>query len=123
MKNKLILCSLLVSCFALAEGPVSVKVTDLVARPDTYDQKQVKTSGKVVRFQQRTSHKGNPYFEFRLSERDKQVNVYGRGTLESPLKDGVMAQVVGIYRIENKVGGEVYKNEIETKPDAIKVLK
>jgi hypothetical protein len=122
MKRLLLTSLLAFSALALAADPVTATVTALLDKPDTFTGKEVKTSGKVERFEQRTSKAGNPYFVFKLVEKDKKVSVYGRGTLEKAPKDGSSVEVTGKFLKENKVGSNVFKNEITTTPKGVKPL-
>jgi hypothetical protein len=122
MKRSLSLIVLAVAALAVAQ-PVTVTVADLLAKADAYHDKQVKTTGTVENFQQKTSRAGNDYFTFRISEgpkgQEKRVNVYGHGKLEPKPENGVTATVTGLYRKEKKSGDIVFKNEIEAKPKDI----
>ncbi|HSI74027.1 MAG TPA: hypothetical protein VK934_12695 [Fimbriimonas sp.] len=121
--KRLLLSSLFVlTAVAFAAEPVVATVSALLDKPDSFTGKEVKTSGKVERFEQRTSKAGNPYFVFKLVEKDKKVSVYGQGTLEKALKNGSEVQVIGKFLKENKVGNNVFKNEINTTPKGVKVL-
>jgi hypothetical protein len=99
--------------FAAAE---KASVADLLKDAKKLDQKEVEVKGSLREFKQRTSKIGNKYFTFRLKDGDQSVNVFSRGALETPPKDGAKVTVVGIYRAENKVGDNVFKNEIDCSP-------
>jgi DNA polymerase III alpha subunit len=114
---------LLLATLALAADKLTVK--QLQADTKKYDQKEITLTGKVDKFKQKTSRAGNAYFTFSLQDpADKKidVNVYGQGKAEKPPKDGDLVEVKGTYRLEKNVGGNTFKNEIQIKPDAIKVL-
>ena len=101
---------------------MAASVAALLDKPDAFTGKQVKTRGKVEKFRSKVSQMGKPYFTFKLVEKEKRVSVFGRGKLEKELKDGATVEVVGTFRMEIKVGGNVFKNEIETAPKQVKVL-
>lgn len=108
---------------ALAD-PIAVTVTQLNQNPAQYHAKDVTVTGKVDRFQQKTSRAGNDYFTFNLTEPGKgkeimSVRVYGMGKLDPPLKDGTMATVTGDFQKEHVVSGRTYKMEIDVKPKDI----
>jgi len=107
---------------ALAAGALvsadneSVALTDLLQNQDRFHSKPVKVLGAVADFKQKTSRAGNKYVVFKLTESEKKVNVYRRGWLEQPLKDGAKVQVYGVYQKEKRVGAMVFKNEIDCTP-------
>jgi hypothetical protein len=122
MKRSCILILPLLATVALAEVR-SVSIAALLDKPDAFAGKQIRVMGEVEKFEQRTSKAGNSYFVFKLVERNKKVSVFSRGRLDPPLKDGSRAEVTGTFKMENKVGSYVYKNEIETSPKGVKALK
>ncbi|HRK23080.1 MAG TPA: hypothetical protein PLX06_14775, partial [Fimbriimonadaceae bacterium] len=75
-----------------------------------------------------TSRAGNKYFTFVLVQGDKaKVNVYSQGEAASDLKDGVNVKVIGIYKVEKKLGTMTFKNEIDAtkvkdKPNGIALI-
>jgi hypothetical protein len=121
MKRLALSFLVLVSAVAIAGEPQSVTIAGLLEKPDTYSGKEVKAVGKVEKFQQKTSKIGNPYFTFKLLDKDKKtVNIYGKGKLDPPLKDGVTVEVTGTFTKEKVVSGITFKNEIETAPKYVK---
>jgi cytochrome c-type biogenesis protein CcmE len=123
MRRPTILLTVALLAAVAVAAPTAVKIPELLAKPDTYNAKEVKTAGKVEAFQQKTSKAGNDYFVFKLAEKDKKVNVYGRGKLENAPKNGQNAEITGIFRKEKKFGDQVFKNEIEVTTKGVKVLK
>ncbi len=95
-----------------------VTVAELLKQPDKFNGKAVEVTAAFQGFQQKTSRAGNKYFTFKLKDGDKLVNVFCRGTLEPPPKEGSKLKVVGLFRKEKLVGDMVFKNEIDaTKQD------
>lgn len=129
MRSNRILPFLLLSVAAGASAAEKVTVKDIVKDGSKYDKKVVTTSGKVAKFEQRTSRAGNSYFVFEVvEEKDKaKVNVYGRGKLDLKVQNGDKVEVTGYYRVEKKVGDQTFKNELEIKLDPktppIKIVK
>ena len=110
---------------ALAFAIDKLTVEQLQADTKKYDSKEIILTGKVDKFKQKTSRAGNSYFTFFMQDpADKkiQVNVYGQGVVEKPPKDGGVVEVKGTYRLEKVVAGNTFKNEIQIKPDAIKIV-
>lgn len=123
MKRFVLLPLVALASLALAGPPIAVKIGELLDKPDTFNEKEVKTSGVVEEFHQRVSKIGNPYFVFKVEEKEKQVNVFGRGKLQTPLKSGQLVEIVGTFRKQKMSGGNVFKNEIEVTTKTVKVLK
>lgn len=98
---------------ALALAAEKASVADILKDPKKYDSKEVEVTGTVKDFKQRTSKIGNKYYTLKLKDADKELSVYGRGTLEPAPKEGGKVQVSGLFRAENKVGDNVFKNEID----------
>ncbi|CAN1534752.1 hypothetical protein MCEMSE15_01529 [Fimbriimonadaceae bacterium] len=109
---------------APAAKPVVVTVSDLAKKASNFDKKNVQTTGKVEKFEQRTSRKGNAYFVFDLIEGKERVHIYGQGKLEVKVKDGDKLKVTGFFRKEKKIGDRSFKNEIQVdlKKKPIEVL-
>ena len=97
-----------------------VAITDLLKDASKYDAKAVTLTGKVMKFKQKTSKAGNPYYNFKLVGKtdDDVVNIYGRGKSEKELEDGTVVEVTGKFAKEKKVGTVTYKNEIDITKDA-----
>ncbi|MDX2065721.1 MAG: hypothetical protein SFX74_08280 [Fimbriimonadaceae bacterium] len=115
--------ALLVVLAAVGVAAEKVTVADLLKSPDKYHDKEITIEGKVSKFEQRTSRKGNPYFLFDVNGKDG-IHVYGRGKLEPKLENGKTVTVTGKFRKEKKLGERVIKNEIEVdlkkKPISVK---
>lgn len=105
-----------------------VKIDSLLKSPDKFHEKVVTAKGKVAKFEAKVSKKGNPYNLFQLAEGKASVNVYVRGKLEKPPKNGQTVEVTGTYRKEKKLRDFTVKNEIDASPSSdkksgVKVLK
>jgi hypothetical protein len=114
---------LILATFAIAADKLTVK--QLQAATKKFDGKEVVVTGVVDKFEQRKSKAGNDYFLFKLVDKaDKKlvVNIYGQGKAVKPPKDGNLVELKGTYRTEKKVGNRTFKNEVQIKPDAIRVL-
>lgn len=128
MKLFRIALPVLLAFAAVAVGADKVDLADLVKDPKKYDGKVLETTGKVADFKQKTSRAGNKYFTLTLIQGDAaKVNVYSQGEAAKEIKDGVTAKVVGVYRIEKKLGTMVFKNEIDVtkvkdKPNGIEIV-
>ena len=121
MKRFASLSLLALAVFALAADPVAVTITELNSQPAEYHSKEVKTSGKVFKFVNKTSKAGNEYFTFDITEGAKgkelkMVHIYGQGKIDPPLKQDEVVTVVGEFRKEKVVSGRTYKMEIQVKP-------
>lgn len=106
----------LVPFFALASLALAAEkasVRDLLTNGKKFDGKVVTVTGSVDAFQARTSKAGNPYFVFKLKEKDQTINVYGRGKLDKDLKSGAKVEITGKYAVEKKVGKLTFKNEVD----------
>ena len=77
-----------------------------------FDQKEVTVKGKVAKFLQKKSKAGDPYFLFKLTEKDQEISVFGHGELKG-IKDGDKVTVVGEFAKARKSGSQTYKNEID----------
>ena len=106
------------------QKPIKVSVADLLKSRDAHDQKGLIVEGKVAKFEQRTSKKGNPYVVFDITDGKSSVHIYGQGKLETKVKDGDKVRVTGFYRKEKKFGDRVYKDEIQinVKKKSVEVL-
>jgi starvation-inducible outer membrane lipoprotein len=109
---KSIASALFIVLAATALAAEKVAVADLLKDPAKYHDKEITIEGKVAKFEQRTSRKGNPYFLFDVNGKDG-IHVYGRGKLEPKLENGKTVTVTGKFRKEKKLGDRVIKNEIE----------
>lgn len=113
----------LIASVAFAADKMTVK--ELVADAKKFDGKPVTVSGLVDKFKQKTSKKGNDYFTFKLvdkGDKKKIVNLYGQGKPKVEVKDGQLLSVTGTYRLEKTVGNSTFKNEIQVKPDTVRIL-
>lgn len=123
MKRVFVSFLAIVASAAIAFGPMSV--AQLAKEVDKHDGKKVTVVGVVDKFEQRTSRAGNPYFTAVLldkSDKKVDINVYSRGKAAKELKKGDIVEITGDYRKEKKLGKLTFKNEIETKPELIKIL-
>lgn len=113
----------LIASVAFAADKMTVK--ELLVDAKKFDGKPVTVSGLVDKFKQKTSKKGNDYFTFKLvdkGDKKKIVNLYGQGKPKIEVKDGQLLSVTGTYRVEKTVGNSTFKNEIQVKPDTVRVL-
>lgn len=114
---------LILTTLALAADKLTVK--QLQADTKKFDGKEITVTGVVDKFEQRKSKAGNDYFLFKLVDKaDKRlmVNIYGQGKVAKPPKNGANVELKGNYKIEKKLGNRTFKNELQIKSDAIKVL-
>lgn len=114
---------LILGCLAFAAEKLTVE--QLLKDAKKFDGKEITLTGKVDKFQQKTSRAGNDYFVFKLVDKqDKKalVNVYGQGKPKKEPKNGDVVELKGMYRVEKKFGNSVYKNELQIKPEDIKTL-
>ncbi len=97
-----------------------VTVADLVKDPAKYDAKIVTLTGKAMKFKQKTSKAGNPYYNFKLVGKtdDDVISVYGRGKLDKELENETMVEVTGRFVKEKKVGEVTFKNEVDVTKDS-----
>lgn len=103
-------------CFAVASialASQAVRLAELAKDNKKFDGKEIKVTGKVEEFRQRTSRSGNPYATFVLADGKAKVNVYARGEIKPALKNGDQIEIVGKYRATKKVGTRTFTNEIE----------
>jgi DNA polymerase III alpha subunit len=107
----------LVALASLTAAPQKATVVELLKDGKKFDQKTVVVVGVMDKFEQRTSKAGHAYFVFRLKDKTKWVNVYGKGTFQPPVKppviNGDKVEVNGKFRVEKKVGDRTFRNEIE----------
>lgn len=112
--------ALCLALFAIAQNKAVLTVDELLKAAKKYDAKVVQVRGKLVKFELKTSKKGNKYTVGQIVGMDvkKPVNVYQKGHPDSKLqlKSGAYVIVTGTYKIEKKVGSDVYKNEIDASP-------
>ena len=123
LKQSTVLIATLLLASVFAADKLTVK--QLAQDPKKVDGKVITLIGKVDKFEQRTSKAGNDYFLFKLLDKlDKKatVNVYGQGKADKGLKNGDVVEIKGEYKIERKYGSRTYKNELQVKPEAIKVI-
>lgn len=114
-----LVCFAALAVASLALAAEKVTIAELTKDPAKYDGKAVTLTGKVMKFKQKTSKAGNPYFTFKLvgKTEDDVVNIYGRGTYEKELANDVMVTVTGKFVKEKKVGEMTYKNEVDVTKD------
>lgn len=101
---------------AIALATDSPKIDELLTNGKKFDKKIVMVTGKVDKFEQKTSRAGNDYYVFKLVDNKSIVNIYGQGKLAKPPKDGMVVQVTGFFQVEKKLGDRVFKNEIDLTP-------
>ena len=105
----LILAGLVVVAFAAD----AAKISDLVKKPESFDKKTVKVTGKVDKFKAKTSKAGNDYYVFDLTEGKEKISIYGRGKLDKAPKDGDKVEVEGKFEKEHKINEDYsVKNQV-----------
>ena len=105
----LVLAGLVVVAYAAD----AAKIADLVKKPESFDKKTVKVTGKVEKFKAKTSKAGNDYYVFDLTEGKEKIAVYGRGKLEKAPKDGDKVEVEGKFEKEHKINEDYsVKNQV-----------
>jgi uncharacterized protein YdeI (BOF family) len=88
------------------------RIGDILARPDTFDRREVVLVGRASAVDPRTSQRGNDYFTFRLAdETGASVKVFSWGKLTISPEDRV--EVHGRFQKERRVGRYTFTNEIE----------
>ncbi len=109
--------ALAAAAFAFAIDKVAV--ADLLKDPAKFNDKIVTVTGKVMKFKQKTSKAGNPYYNFKLVGKTDEdvISVYGRGTLSKELENETMVDVTGKFVKEKKVGTVTFKNEVDVTKD------
>jgi aspartate 1-decarboxylase len=113
MKRAFLSIATVLSLAAFAQAPKAVDVDAFAPKAKAFDKKVVAVSGTVAKFKARESKAGNKYTTFMLEGKKDKVNVYLRGYLAKPPKDGDKVIVTGTYRLEKEVAGRKFKNEIE----------
>jgi cytochrome c-type biogenesis protein CcmE len=117
------------SLIAAACVAAAIGVDALIKDADKHNEKRVTATGTVENFRARTSRAGNKYATFRLKGKDAFANVYYRGELKTPPKNGDRVEVTGVFRKEKKVNESfTVKNEIDAsgaddKPAMVKIMK
>ena len=117
------------ACLAFAAGSLSVDA--LLKDSKKFDKKVVTVTGSVQKFEAKTSKRGNKYTVFKLkgSTAKSIINVYLKGHLTKPVKNGDSVSVTGKWQVEKKMGTTVFKNEIDAStskpgaPQQVKLLK
>ncbi len=88
------------------------RIGDILARPDTFDGREVVLEGKASAVDPRTSRHGNDYFTFRLSdETGTSLKVFSWG--KPAIAPGDRVQVSGRFQRERRVGRYSFTNELE----------
>ena len=84
---------------------------EIAKNPPAFDQKTVTVTGTAGEISSRTSHRGNPYTTFRLSDQGEVVKVFTFGT--PAIKDGQRVEVRGVFQRVKRVGVYTFHDEIE----------
>jgi hypothetical protein len=92
---------------------VEVSIEKLLADREKLHEKMVKVSGKVDKYEQRTSRAGNPYVVFDIVDGKFRVHIYGQGKLAPAVKNGDSVLLMGKFRKEKQVGSQTFKDEIQ----------
>jgi Putative peptidoglycan binding domain len=101
----------LVIAIAAPVWAAEVAVHDLVRNPSVFDGKEVTLSGTVSALVTKTSHRGNVYTTFKLSDGGDAVTVFSWGRLS--VHDGDRVEVRGIFQQVKQVGPYTFHNEIQ----------
>ena len=94
---------ILVGLVVIAFAADAAKISDLVKKPESFDKKTVKVTGKVDKFKAKTSKAGNDYYVFDLTEGKENISIYGRGKLDKAPKDGDKVEVEGKFEKEHRI--------------------
>jgi len=88
------------------------RIGDILARPETFDRREVVLIGKASALDPRTSQRGNDYFTFRLAdETGASLKVFSWGKLA--IAPGDRVEVQGRFQKERRVGRYTFTNEVE----------
>ncbi len=103
-----VLVALLDPALALARD----RIGDILARPETFDRREVVLIGKASALDPRTSRRGNDYFTFRLAdETGAFLRVFSWG--KPAMAPGDRVEVQGRFQKERRVGRYTFTNEVE----------
>ncbi len=103
-----VLVALLDPALALARD----RIGDILARPETFDRREVVLIGKASALDPRTSQRGNDYFTFRLAdETGASLKVFSWGKLA--ITPGDRVEVQGRFQKERRVGRYTFTDEVE----------
>ncbi len=92
--------------------PAQDHIGDILARPDSFDGREVVVQGTASAVDPRTSRRGNDYFTFRLSdETGTSLKVFSWG--KPAIAPGDRVQVSGRFQRERRVGRYSFTNEVE----------
>jgi len=87
-------------------------ISDIMARPDAFNGREVVVEGKASAVDPRTSRRGNDYFTFRLSdETGTSLKVFSWG--KPVIAPGDRVQVSGRFQRERRVGRYSFTNEVD----------
>lgn len=127
---KKVLIALFTAAALLALAAEKLTPDALIAQADKQDGKVVTLTGKVEKFEEKTSKKGNKYTVFKVKGTKESVSVWIKNHLEAAKKpaNGDIVEVIGLFKKEKKVGDLVFKNEVDAstvkdKPNGVKVTK
>lgn len=88
------------------------RLSDILARPDAFDGREVVLAGKASAVDPRTSRRGNDYFTFRLSdETGASLKVFSWG--KPAIAPGDRVEVRGRFQRERRVGRYTFSDEVE----------
>jgi len=90
---------------------LAATIAQVLANPSTYDGQHVDIKGQILHFEQKVSHKGNPYVTFSLCS-SVCIHVFGFGSPE--LRDGETVTVHGTFAAVKHVSGYTFYNEIDS---------
>jgi CcmE len=99
---------------------IKIKVSDILSNPDQYDGKMVQVEGDVTMLKAKVSKKGNPYYTFKLADREKSLSVFNFGT--PSVKEGNSVMVMGRYQKVKHVGRYTFYNEVDASGGSVQKL-
>jgi hypothetical protein len=87
-------------------------ISDILARPDAFDRREVVLEGTASAVDPRTSQRGNDYFTFRLAdEAGATVKVFSWG--KPAIIPGDRVEIHGRFHKERRVGRHTFTDEVE----------
>jgi len=103
----------------LLASPPKVKISQIINNPDKYHNQYISVEGYIEKIKQKTSHKGNQYTTFSISDREGnslKVFLWGwEGIEKQEIEEGDKVEVEGIFQKVKYVGKYKFYNEIEAR--------
>lgn len=94
-----------------AYAEVRTDIQAILANPNGFDGRKVEVEGRVESLRSRISGKGSPYTIFRIADNGESLSVFALG--HSPLKEGDLVRVSGMFQKVRYVSQYVFLNEID----------